>query len=141
RRLCQGNRPGQAEGHRRAGPAARAGVSDLRAARPVHGTDGDPRQPRRPLAHAVAGALERREEVVGRHMVGSDTAFAGSIPALYDRHLGPLLFEPYAEDAAARLPALKSGALLEVPAGTGIVTQALAWRLPAAVDIVATDLN
>ena len=34
--LRQGDRSGQAEGDRRAGPAARAGVSDARAARPVH---------------------------------------------------------------------------------------------------------
>ena len=28
--------------------------------------------------------------------------FSGSIPAAYDRYLGPMLFEPYAEDLAAR---------------------------------------
>ena len=36
-------------------------------------------------------------------MSGNDTVFAGSIPALYDRYLGPLLFAPYARDLAARL--------------------------------------
>ena len=29
-------------------------------------------------------------------MAQSDTVFAGSIPALYDRYLGPLIFAPYA---------------------------------------------
>lgn len=74
-------------------------------------------------------------------MVAGDSTFVGSIPALYDRHLGPLLFAPYAAAVAARLADLKSGALLETAAGTGIVTQALARRLPDAVEIVATDLN
>src|SRR6185437_244922 len=74
-------------------------------------------------------------------MASTDTVFAGSIPALYDRYMGPLLFEPYARETAARLDDLKSGALLETAAGTGIVTQALAERLPPTVDIVATDLN
>jgi len=74
-------------------------------------------------------------------MTGTDAAFAGSIPALYDRHLGPLLFEPYAENVALRMAHLPSGALLETAAGTGIVTQALARHLPAGVRLVATDLN
>jgi ubiquinone/menaquinone biosynthesis C-methylase UbiE len=74
-------------------------------------------------------------------MASTDTVFAGSIPALYDRYMGPLLFEPYARETAARLADLKAGAVLETAAGTGIVTQALAARLPPAVEIVATDLN
>jgi hypothetical protein len=32
-----------------------------------------------------------------------DAAFVGTIPPIYDRHLGPLLFQPYADDLAARL--------------------------------------
>ena len=74
-------------------------------------------------------------------MTSGDAAFAGSIPALYDRYLGPLLFEPYAADLASRLSDLRSGALLETAAGTGIVTQALAQGLPAEIELVATDLN
>ena len=74
-------------------------------------------------------------------MSTGDTVFAGSIPALYDRHLGPLLFAPYAEHVATLLADLKTGRVLEVAAGTGIVTEALARRLPPAVEIVATDLN
>jgi len=74
-------------------------------------------------------------------MTTGDSTFAGSIPALYDRHLGPMLFEPYAADLAARLTDLRVGALLETAAGTGIVTEALARSLPASVELVATDLN
>lgn len=73
-------------------------------------------------------------------MSDGDTVFAGSIPALYDRCLGPLLFVPYARDIAARAAALRPGRILEVAAGTGIVTEALAAALPEA-GIVATDLN
>jgi ubiquinone/menaquinone biosynthesis C-methylase UbiE len=74
-------------------------------------------------------------------MASNDTVFAGSIPALYDRHLGPMLFQPYAEYVADRVADLKSGLLLETAAGTGIVTAALAGRLSPDVDLVATDLN
>lgn len=74
-------------------------------------------------------------------MSDTDKAFTGSIPALYDRHLGPLIFAPYADDMAQRLAGLKQGRLLEIAAGTGIVTRALDRTLPAPVQIVATDLN
>ena len=36
-------------------------------------------------------------------MATGDAVFAGSIPALYDRNLGPLLFTPYGKDLARRL--------------------------------------
>ena len=73
-------------------------------------------------------------------MTEADKAFAGSIPALYDRHLGPLLFEPYARDLVGRLGPL-DGRLLETAAGTGIVTRTLVHALPPQVAITATDLN
>lgn len=66
--------------------------------------------------------------------------FAGAIPELYDRHLGPVLFEPYAVDLAARLPA-HATKVLEVAAGTGRVTRHLLARIPATGRLVATDLN
>ena len=73
-------------------------------------------------------------------MASKDAVFAGSIPALYDRCLGPLLFEPYALEMARRAAALAPGDVLETAAGTGIVTAALVRALPDA-RIVATDLN
>jgi SAM-dependent methyltransferase len=73
-------------------------------------------------------------------MTASDTNFAGSVPGLYDRYLGPLLFEPYAEEVARRARALTPASVLETAAGTGIVTDALRRALPDA-EIVATDLN
>jgi SAM-dependent methyltransferase len=71
----------------------------------------------------------------------TDAVFTGSIPSLYDKYLGPLIFEPYAEDLAQRVAALDAGRVLETAAGTGIVTRALTRSLPASVEIVATDLN
>ena len=74
-------------------------------------------------------------------MARSDTVFGGSVPQLYDHYLRDLQFQPYAEDMADRLAGMTSGGLLETAAGTGIVTEALAARLPATVEITATDLN
>ncbi|KAA0596258.1 SAM-dependent methyltransferase [Azospirillum lipoferum] len=73
-------------------------------------------------------------------MAEVDKAFAGAIPALYDRYLGPLIFEPYARDLAGRLVGVE-GRILETAAGTGIVTRALVQTLPATIELVATDLN
>lgn len=67
--------------------------------------------------------------------------FAGSIPAAYDRYLGPILFQPYAEDLAARLKVDADSSVLELACGTGILTRLLRSSLPATVRLVATDLN
>ena len=72
---------------------------------------------------------------------GSDALFAGSIPELYDGHLVPLIFEPYAADMARRVAALAPSRVLETAAGTGVVTRAMARALPATTELVATDLN
>src|SRR4051812_41455355 len=74
-------------------------------------------------------------------MRDTDRQFAGSIPETYDRYLGPLLFEPYARDLAAKLAALAPARVLETAAGTGVATRALARALPTSAAIVATDLN
>jgi SAM-dependent methyltransferase len=70
----------------------------------------------------------------------TDTAFAGSIPTIYDRYMVPMLFAPYAELVADRAKALAPKRILETAAGTGVVTEALHYALPEA-GIVATDLN
>ena len=73
----------------------------------------------------------------------ADARFVGSIPDAYDRYLGPLLFEEYATDLAARvrLPGGSGGDVLEVAAGTGILSRHLRARLPRAVSLTVTDLN
>jgi ubiquinone/menaquinone biosynthesis C-methylase UbiE len=73
-------------------------------------------------------------------MVAIDKVFAGSIPEIYDRFLVPLIFEPYALDLAGRVAAGGPRDVLETAAGTGVLTRALAARLPDA-RIVASDLN
>lgn len=71
--------------------------------------------------------------------MSTDTVFAGPVPQLYDMHLGPILFQPYADAIAERLKP-SDRAILETAAGTGIVTRAMAAAAPAS-RIVATDLN
>jgi SAM-dependent methyltransferase len=71
----------------------------------------------------------------------SDRLFSGSIPKLYESHLVPMIFQPYADDLARRLATKPLGALLEIAAGTGVLTRALAAALPDEAAIVATDLN
>jgi len=70
-----------------------------------------------------------------------DKIFAGSIPRLYEDYFVPLIFAPYAIDLAGRVALRKPTRVLELAAGTGVVTRALATQLPAATEIVATDLN
>ncbi len=71
----------------------------------------------------------------------NDKAFDGSIPRIYDTHLVPLIFEPYAADLTQRLAGRTLTRILEVAAGTGVVTRSMAAALPDRVSIVATDLN
>ena len=73
--------------------------------------------------------------------MSDDRTFAGSIPQVYEQLLVPLIFQPYADDLARRLQAMRPARVLELAAGTGVVTRALASTLPAAARIVATDLN
>ena len=71
----------------------------------------------------------------------NDKVFTGSIARLYETNLVPLIFEPYAADLVNRLVSRSLIRVLEIAAGTGVVTRALASVLPERVSIVATDLN
>jgi len=71
----------------------------------------------------------------------NDRVFSGSIPQLYKQYLVPLIFDPYARDLTKRLVSLQPSAVLEIAAGTGVVTRHMADQLPNHVSIVATDLN
>ena len=53
----------------------------------------------------------------------------------------PLIFEPYAADLARRAAFFSPGAALEIAAGTGVMTRALAPRLASDASYVVTDLN
>jgi ubiquinone/menaquinone biosynthesis C-methylase UbiE len=74
-------------------------------------------------------------------MPATDRLFGGSIPEIYERLLVPLLFEPYANDLAERVLKNVPADILETAAGTGVLTRAIASRLPLSAHIVATDLN
>jgi ubiquinone/menaquinone biosynthesis C-methylase UbiE len=66
--------------------------------------------------------------------------FTGSIPANYDKYLGPFLFEPYALDLVSRLQDKKYNDILEIACGTGRVTKHLASSVNYDT-LTATDLN
>ncbi len=61
---------------------------------------------------------------------------------LYERHLGPALFEPYAIDLARGVATnCLAGSVLEMACGTGILTQQLRTHLKPLVSLTATDIN
>lgn len=74
-------------------------------------------------------------------MDDADKLFAGSIPAVYQRYLVPLIFEPYAAELAGRIAKANPQKLLETAAGTGVATRAIASVLPESARMVVTDLN
>jgi ubiquinone/menaquinone biosynthesis C-methylase UbiE len=74
-------------------------------------------------------------------MSETDKVFAGSVPENYDHYMVPLIFEPYAADIARRATSFSPSAVLETAAGSGVVTRAVAPRLPRGATYVVTDLN
>jgi ubiquinone/menaquinone biosynthesis C-methylase UbiE len=74
-------------------------------------------------------------------MLETDKVFAGSIPENYDRYMVPLIFEPFAADLAQRAASLSPSTVLEIAAGTGVVTRALAPKLSPGASYMVTDLN
>ncbi|MEO6695417.1 MAG: class I SAM-dependent methyltransferase [Ignavibacteria bacterium] len=74
-------------------------------------------------------------------MNSDPAAFTGSIPENYEKYMGPLLFEPYAQDLAERINIFGINAVLELACGTGRVTKHLRNIFPASTELIATDLN
>lgn len=74
-------------------------------------------------------------------MSTDDKVFTGSIPQIYERYLVPLIFKPYASELAERVSRLKPDGVLEIAAGTGVLTRAMSAVLPDSARITATDLN
>ena len=70
-----------------------------------------------------------------------DSIFGAGVAEYYQTHLVPMLFAPYATALVRRLVAIAPTRILEVAAGTGVVTRAMATAFPGSVAIVATDLN
>jgi SAM-dependent methyltransferase len=71
--------------------------------------------------------------------MADDARWLADMPEIYDRCLGPALFAPWAEHVAAQIAAQAPGSVLELAAGTGILTAELARWTTA--PIIATDLN
>jgi len=69
-----------------------------------------------------------------------DSEWNAAMPEVYDECLGPALFAPYASLVAAAAARQAPARVLELAAGTGILTTELLAALPAA-EIIATDLN
>jgi SAM-dependent methyltransferase len=72
--------------------------------------------------------------------MAGDSSWLDTMPNFYDRCLGPAMFAPYAQRLAAIAAAHGPHVVLEIAAGTGVVTAELVRALPAA-SITATDLN
>ena len=62
------------------------------------------------------------------------------MPDAYERWLVPTVFRPFAIDLARRAAALELGRILELGAGTGVLTRELLVAMPSAT-VTATDLN
>jgi SAM-dependent methyltransferase len=63
-----------------------------------------------------------------------------AMPEAYERWLAPAVFRPFAVDIARRVSATAPQRVLELAAGTGVLTRELVAAL-ASAEIVATDLN
>ncbi|WP_419831369.1 class I SAM-dependent methyltransferase [Endozoicomonas atrinae] len=74
-------------------------------------------------------------------MTSQSSRFVGSIPEHYDSGLGPHIFTDYAADIARRAADYKPSSVLELAAGTGIVTRKLRNLLPVGTTLLATDLS
>jgi ubiquinone/menaquinone biosynthesis C-methylase UbiE len=72
--------------------------------------------------------------------MASTPAYAGSVPQNYETFLGPLFFEPYAVDLAARIKH-PFQQVLELACGTGRVTKHLVDKTAAGGRLWATDLS
>jgi SAM-dependent methyltransferase len=69
---------------------------------------------------------------------GEDRVWADAMPAAYDRWLVPSVFRPFALDLARRVAVHAPATVLELAAGTGVLTREL---LAVAGAVTATDLN
>jgi ubiquinone/menaquinone biosynthesis C-methylase UbiE len=67
--------------------------------------------------------------------------FVGSVPLNYDEHLGPHIFIGFAEILAEKTVSEQPQKVLELAAGTGIVSRVIRDTLPESSSLVITDLN
>jgi SAM-dependent methyltransferase len=67
--------------------------------------------------------------------------YIGDVAIAYDRDLGPVLFQPYAIDIARRVTERSARHVLEIAAGTGVVTRQLRDALPGDALLTAIDVS
>ncbi len=67
--------------------------------------------------------------------------YVGDVAIAYDRDLGHILFEHYAVDIARRVAERPVQHVLEIAAGTGIVTRQLRNQLPVDALLTAIDIS
>ena len=66
---------------------------------------------------------------------------AGNDASNYDEYLGPLIFEPAAQELLKHITPWPAHAILEIACGTGRMTRHLRENFPRAGNLVATDIN
>lgn len=74
-------------------------------------------------------------------MAFDSSVFDGDIPTAYDEGLGPVLFHPYGRMMAQKVAALAPARVLELAAGTGIVSRHLRDALAPDTHLTVTDFN
>jgi ubiquinone/menaquinone biosynthesis C-methylase UbiE len=72
---------------------------------------------------------------------GQMAGYVGDVAIAYDRDLGDVLFEHYAADIARRATERSLRDVLEIAAGTGIVTRQLRNALPKEALLTAIDIS
>jgi len=70
-----------------------------------------------------------------------ETRFSGDVPVHYDEGLGPHIFDAFAEELAGRIAGINPSFVLEMAAGTGILTRHLRNALNERCELQATDLS
>jgi SAM-dependent methyltransferase len=70
----------------------------------------------------------------------TERVWVDSMPEAYDRWLAPTVFHPFAVELARRVSALAPRRILELAAGTGVLTRELLAAVGSA-EVTATDLN
>lgn len=74
-------------------------------------------------------------------MSNRSTRIVGTIPEEYDRSIGPVLFADHAKIVAQRVVSFQPERVLEIAAGTGILTRRLHDLLPESTELIATDVD
>ena len=69
-----------------------------------------------------------------------DRLWVGAMAEAYERWLAPAVFRPFALDMVRRVSAIAPHRVLELAAGTGVLTRELVAAV-ASAEVMATDLN